>query len=171
MEKAARQQLADYLKRLVTIEITERQSPYVFYAYHHVENGIPAPSFALANLTELQHQGDEAPTYSYIYSPHADVMGFLVAENQLTRHYQIELLVEIMHEAAFFGFQQEELSQAHQQLESLPTPHSTGIDDTPLPKVDVFSDAEKLLVKQIHDLQARIACSSKHNAIAEIIQG
>lgn len=170
VEEAARQQLASYLERLAMIEIAERQDPYVFYAYHHVEKGIPAPVFALANLAELQQLGDEAPTYSYLYSSHADIMGFLVAENKLTQHYQAELLVEIMHEAAFFGFQQEDLPSSQQKLASLSSLQLTEADDQPLPPSDMFSDQEQQLVKQIRDLQSRIADSSQHNAIAEIIQ-
>lgn len=169
IEESARQQLTDYLDRLASVDTSKTQSQYLFYAYHHLENGIPQPSFALANLAELQEKGDEAVSYSYIYSSHAEVMSFLVAENCLTQHYQTELLVEIMHEAAFFGFNQEELAAARHQLDQ-PTEPQKVVNNDELPITDGFSNAEQALVNEIHELEQKIANSSRHNAIAEILQ-
>lgn len=170
VENAARQQLANYLDRLTSIEINGTPSPYVFYVYHRIENGIPQPQFALANLAELLDKGDEAPVYSYIYSAHAEVMGFGVADNRLTQHYQTELLVDIMHEAAFFGFNQEELATARQQLDDSTGRQEVDLNANDLPDTDEFSSVEQELANEIHELEQKIANSSRHNAIAEILQ-
>ena len=171
VEKTVRQQLTQYLVRLENIDVNDQQGQYVFYAYHKLEGEIPVPTFALVDLEELQHRGDGAPTYSYIYSPQADIMGFLVANNSLTNYYKIELLVEIMHEAAFFGFNQEELPAASRNDTKSAVTQIKNQGDLQLTVIDKFSEKEQSLVKQISVLKAKIADSSRHNAVAEILQG
>ena len=38
-------------------------------------------------------------------------MGYYIADSRLTKHYLTELLVYIMYEASFFGFEQEDLQE------------------------------------------------------------
>lgn len=173
-EQATRQQLAAYLDRLTTLTAQPRRDQWLFYAYHHLENGIAEPSFALSPLSELAAQGEDAQSYSYIYSDQAEVMSFLVAENQLTKRCLTDLLVDIMHEAAFFGFNQEELAAARQRLDEASKEETVEFPQEwselrAMPASDDFSKAEQEIVDQIHQLEVRIATNSRHNAIAEIL--
>lgn len=171
IEEAVRHSLADYLKHLISLKAATNNGGLVFYVYHHVDQGVPEPSFALSILDELDQQGVKAPSYSYLYSSHADLMGFFVAENGLTKHYLTELLVDILHEASFFGFHQEELRDADQQPAENAQPLTPVEQRPPLPATDEFSPAEQPLVKQLQSLATRLATESRRQAIEEILGG
>lgn len=169
VEEEARQRLLDYLQQLKTMEARENTDGLIFYVYHHVEDGIPEPSFGLSTVNDLVEQGTEAQMFSFTYTLQGNVMGFYVAENQLTTHYLTELLVDIMHELTFFGFQQEELPAAYQHLTDEDHPLTPVEDQQPLPKTDEWTPAEQRIVQQLQAWEKQLAAESRAAVIEEIV--
>jgi hypothetical protein len=169
VEEETRQRLLDYLKQLKTMEARGNTDGLIFYAYHHVEDGIPEPSFGLSTVNDLVEEGPEAQMFSFTYTLQGNVMGFFVAENQLTTHYLTELLVDIMHELTFFGFQQEELPAAYQHLIDEDHPLTPVEDQQSLPKTDEWTPAEQRIVQQLRAWEKQLAAVSRAAAIEEIV--
>ncbi|WP_295746996.1 DUF6557 family protein [uncultured Limosilactobacillus sp.] len=169
VEEEARRQLLDYLQQLKTMEARENTDGLIFYAYHHVEERIPEPSFGLSTVNDLLEEGAEAQMFSFTYTLQGNVMGFFVAENQLTRHYLTELLVEIMHELTFFGFQQEKLPAAYQHLIDEDHPLTPVEDQQPLPATDEWTPAELRIVQQLQAWEKQLATESRAAVIEEIV--
>ena len=104
--------LRDYLERLRTLPIkAATEGEHLFYAYHRPKEGIAEPTFALVLLTELRQKGIRAADYTFEFTDQSEIMGYYIADNRLTKHYLTELLVYIMYETSFFGFEQEDLQE------------------------------------------------------------
>ena len=64
---------------------------------------MPEPSVNVTPLAELQREGVAAPSYALEWTSQAELLGYYVAENRLTKYYQTDLLVEVLDDACFFG--------------------------------------------------------------------
>lgn len=109
----ANQKLDDYVERLRNIEIKQSDdSPQdlIFYVYHRPDRYyVATPEFELVSLDDLKQKGIKAENYGCEYIEQEVTMGYHIADNSLTQYYLKDLLVCIMYEANFFGFQQEHL--------------------------------------------------------------
>lgn len=104
--------LREYLERLRTLPVkATTEGEHLFYAYHRPKEGIAEPTFALVLLTELRQKGIRAADYAFEFTDQSEIMGYYIADNRLTKHYLTELLVYIMYETSFFGFEQEDLQE------------------------------------------------------------
>lgn len=104
--------LREYLERLRILPVkAATEGEHLFYAYHRPKEGIDEPTFALVLLTELRQKGIRAADYAFEFIDQSEIMGYYIADNRLTKHYLTELLVYIMYEASFFGFEQEDLQE------------------------------------------------------------
>lgn len=97
-----RSQLLEYIDRLrnVAVKAPADGGCWILYAYHTEKEGITEPAFDLTPLAEMKAKGTDAFSYAYELTDHAEIMGYKVAENHLTKYYQKELLVDVMFEAS-----------------------------------------------------------------------
>ncbi|WP_369931541.1 DUF6557 family protein [Lactobacillus sp. ESL0230] len=65
----------------------------------------------------MREKGGDAQSFDYIMTEQAEVMGYHIADNKLTKYYLTELLTDIMYETSFFGFKQEHLQAEIKQLQ------------------------------------------------------
>lgn len=61
--------------------------------------------------------GDRYTTYAYEFCPHEEIVGFFVAETELTRHNLSQVMYDAIFEASFFGF--DEGQKAKEEAEEL----------------------------------------------------
>lgn len=122
---------------------------------------------------------DWAPTYGCEFTEQAEIMGYHIADNKLTKYYMTELLVDIMFEASFFGFHQEhlqdeidELEQAEKEIDEGQTMteeeffRELGLED-----LDDFSPQEEKYCQKVREYQEKISDHSKMTEIRQILQG
>lgn len=108
--KAAKELIWDklrkYIERLRNIEIEkskDREDCILFY-HKKMEKGFPDDTSSLVYLNELIEKEDEADTYDYIFTKHAEILGFYVADTEMTQEHMIQLLTDVMNTASIFGF-------------------------------------------------------------------
>jgi len=102
----------DLIERLRTVLVKKPKKGYqgVLFVYRIIRDMIEEPAFGFAHIDELLEKGDEADNYAYEFCEQAEIAGFLVADTPLTIQYIYELMADVMYEASFFGFEQEDLA-------------------------------------------------------------
>src|SRR5699024_8528031 len=75
-------------------------------------------------------KGVEAPNYGIEYTPQEEVMGYWVADTEMTQYYLNDLMVEIMWDASFFGVKQEKLPEAIKELEEANKEIDEGLEES-----------------------------------------
>ena len=112
--------LREYIERLcsMNIETSEDGKEYILFAHKMQRDGVEDDSYSLVCLQELKEKGVEAETYSYIFDRQAKIMGFQVSDTAYTQKNLVGLLADVMHEASFFGMEQQHLDEELQKLEA-----------------------------------------------------
>ena len=115
-----RTMLKEYIERLcsMNIEVNEDGKEYVLFVHKMQQDGVEEDHCSLVCLQELKDKGIAAETYSYIFDRQAKIMGFKVSDAAYTQKNLMDLLTDVMHEASFFGFEQQHLEEELQKLES-----------------------------------------------------
>ena len=166
-----------YIDDLKTIQIKSDDNHGIFFTSRKEDGTGDDIVTNLVFTNDLQKYGNQAESYAFEFSPQAEIMGWLIADNQLTQTCLYDLLVDILYEASFFGFKQEGLQEEVNKLNS----SIKEIDDKPGKALsfDEFQKEfgfdnqdpgeEKLEAKVI---QAQIEYSeySRNQELAEIIK-
>ena len=119
-KKRIRKRLQEYIERLrsVDIEAGEDGKEYILFVHKIQQDGVDEDTGSLVCQQELKEKGLEAETYSYVFDRQAKIMGFKVSDTAYTQKNLVELLADVMHEASFFGFEQQHLNEELQKLEA-----------------------------------------------------
>jgi len=112
--------LKEYIGRLcsMNIEVNEDGKEYILFVHKIQQDGVEEDSCSLVCLQELRDKGVAAETYSYVFDRQAKIMGVKVSDAAYTQKNLMDLLTDVMHEASFFGFEQQHLEEELQKLES-----------------------------------------------------
>ena len=112
--------LKEYIERLcsMNIEVNEDGKEYVLIVHKMQQDGVEEDTCSLVCQQELQDKGVAAETYSYVFDRQAKIMGFKVSDAAYTQKNIVELLTDVMHEASFFGFEQQHLDEELKKLDS-----------------------------------------------------
>ena len=103
--------------RSTTVESSEELS--VLYVYEVPEGSLWGRfSHGLVHIAELKEKGTDAEDYSYTLCTHKQVAGFLVADTKLTRDNLLGLMKEVLYEASFYGYTEEEIEEEIQNIET-----------------------------------------------------
>lgn len=120
--KAAKELIWDklrkYIERLRNIDTEKSKDGEDCILFYHkkMENGFPDDTSSLVYLNELMEKEEEADIYDYIFTRHAEILGFYVADTEMTQEHMIPLLTDVMHTASIFGFEQERLQDEVKKL-------------------------------------------------------
>lgn len=120
--KAAKEHVWDklrkYIERLRNIDIEKSRDGEDCILFYHkkMDKGFTDDTSSLVYLNELIEKQEEANTYDYIFTKHAEILGFYVADTEMTQEHMIPLLTDVMHTASIFGFEQERLQEEVEKL-------------------------------------------------------
>ena len=108
--------LAAFIDKMRTTPIQAEKNGRTgcLYAYRSFEDGRESEDFDFIFLEE----GADAPPYGLVDDrSQNELAGYLVADNLLTQREIYPLMAFVMHEATFFGYNQEELPEFLERLE------------------------------------------------------
>lgn len=112
-----RKEISGFIDRLCNLEIKpSKDGECIFFVHYIMENFYKEPCFSLVHLNEFKTDPYNAYSYAYEFQNQAEIVGYLVAETPLTLEYIYELMADIMYEASFFGFEQEDLTEEKEKL-------------------------------------------------------
>jgi hypothetical protein len=111
--------LTKYIHRMQTIEITpsENGEEAILFAYKYINDGVEDVTLSLVYKNEILEKGIESETYAYEFCKQSEIMGFLVSEADLTQNNIYDLMVDVLFEASFFGYEEEDLDKERKKLE------------------------------------------------------
>ena len=107
-----------YIERLrtMTVKAPEDGQQGLLYAHRVMKDGMDDQTFGLIYVDELLEKGCDAQEYAYEFMEQAEIVGFLVADTPLTLRYIYQLMADVLNEASFFGFEQEDLETEWKKL-------------------------------------------------------
>jgi hypothetical protein len=111
--------LMEYIHRLQAIEIIpdEDNEEPILFAHKYLNEGFEDITYSLVYKQELLEKGPEADTYAYEFSRQAEIMGYLVSDADFTQKNIYGLMVEVLYETSFFGYEQEDLEDMRNELD------------------------------------------------------
>jgi hypothetical protein len=111
--------LVEYIHRLQSIEVipSENNEESILFAHKYLHDGIDDIAYLMLHKQELLEKGTEVSTYVYEYCRQAEIMGYLVSDADFTQKNIYGLMVDVMFEASFFGYEEEDLENAREELD------------------------------------------------------
>ena len=114
IREAHERSLASFINKMRAIPIEAKNGcTGCLFAYRTFEDGRESEDFDLIFLDE----GLGALPYGVYFCTHSEIAGFLVAGNLLTQREIYPLMAFVIHEATFFGFDQEDLPALLETIE------------------------------------------------------
>ena len=109
--------LHEYIVRLRTLPIKKSESPCIFYVHRIIKDGMKDEDYCLIDFKELVEKSCDAPDYVYCFTEQSEIMGWQVADTWLTQYHIYNLIADVMFEASFFGYEQEQLEEEKKRLD------------------------------------------------------
>lgn len=115
-----KEKLHEYIQRLQLLEVEASKDGknYVLFVHKMYKDGYADEAYSLVCLQELLEKGDQAETYAYEFTKQAEIMGFLVSDADYTQKHIEGLLIDVLYEASFFGYEQQDLDKEIRSLEA-----------------------------------------------------
>lgn len=122
----------ELLERLRAMEIkpSEDGRQGILFVGRYLKENIDANTYDLIFMDDLLEKGVQCESYAYEFTQQAEILGFLVADTPRTQDNIYELMADVMNEASFFGFQQEELDAELKRLEEAEKEAEAGLGIT-----------------------------------------
>ena len=73
--------------------------------------------YCLVHADEVLSDGVDAKTYAYEFTDQSEIVGFLVADSGYTSRHIYGLMADVLYQASFFGYKQEGLAEALEDLD------------------------------------------------------
>ena len=143
-KERANKVIGKYIERLETMEVKPNDRQMIFYMYEYLGSYKLDQNRGLCTVADLQEKGIEAPNYGIEYTPQEEIMGYCVADTEMTQYYLNDLMVEIIWDASFFGVEQEKLHEAIKELEEADKEIDEGLEKS-------FSSYEEFYTVMNHD--------------------
>ncbi|EEJ71926.1 DUF6557 family protein [Lactobacillus ultunensis] len=113
----ARETITEFIHELkeITPKFPENKNYGIFYSYWVLHNGFKEPNFELTFLNEI-YQKDNPQNYGYELTNRDEIMGYLVSDDGLTQYYLEDLIVDILYNASFWGYDNETFKKEQERI-------------------------------------------------------
>lgn len=114
-----KENLRKYMERLCTLPIEKSKDgkEYILFAHKVLKDGYHDVESSLVCMQDLNEQGEDVDTYGFMFMKQNEVMGYRISEEEFTQKNIYDVLVHVLYEASFFGFEQEHLEEELQKLD------------------------------------------------------
>lgn len=124
VKERRRKTMEKYINRLINlkVELSDDGDDYILFAYNVFMEDFENVDYALISKKELlfeigfEEEGN-CTNYSFMLSNQEEIMRYLVADTKLTQDNIYDLLVYVLYEASWFGYENEDLEEEKQKLE------------------------------------------------------
>ena len=113
----AKGQVRDFIERMRTIPIKKSDKPALLFVFETAKEYYTENAYALIHLDEVEKEGLETKTYAYEFCEQAEIAGFYVSDVKRTQSDLVGLMADVLFEASFFGFGQEDLEAEKEELD------------------------------------------------------
>ena len=176
IKEIRRKKIEKYIDRLINLEVesSNNNDEYILFAYNVFMEDFENVDYALISKKELlfeigfEEEGN-CTNYSFMLSNQEEIKGYLVADTKLTQDNIYGLLVYVLYEASWFGYENEDLEEEKQKLEEAAKEVEKGKyssftieklrEELGLPEKEKDEKQEELL----HDIIDKIFVFSKYS--------
>ena len=114
-----REKIRSYIDYMRNTPIEPLEESSLLYIYEVPEGSLWGRfSHGLVHIAELKEKGTDAEDYAYTLCTHKQVAGFLVADTELTHDNMLGLMTDVLYEASFYGYTEEEIEEERQNVET-----------------------------------------------------
>ena len=105
-----REAIGEYIEYMRNIPVEHLEEQGLLYVYQTLPGLIRDDYWHdLVIIPELREKCVDAEDYSYILCSRGEIAGFLVADTKLTQEHLLTLMADVLYEASFFGYTQEDI--------------------------------------------------------------
>lgn len=105
-----RRAIREYIEYMRHVPVEQPEEQGLLYMYQTLPGLIRDDYWHdLVIIPELREKGVDAEDYSYILCSRGEIAGFLVADTKLTQEHLLTLMADVLYEASFFGYTQEDI--------------------------------------------------------------
>jgi hypothetical protein len=113
--------LCKFIQRLCSIAPKDDPDGKVGILLAHrcieVEHLYRTEGYCLIQADEVLLDWENAKPYAYEFTDQSEIVGFLVADSEYTRRHIYDLMADVLYQASFFGYEQEGLTKAREDLD------------------------------------------------------
>lgn len=165
IKEAYRLRLLKFLEMLCKLEVDSTPQDKILFCHKVYSNYKKKVETVLCTSTDI-FACDKPETYSWILVDFAEVMGYYIADTELTKKNIYAVLAQILHEMTFFGFTQEELNEEREQLKASIKEAATGrtrpaeevftelFEELGIQK-DEINEQEKEILAELHEQERK----------------
>ena len=172
--------LKEQIERLKQIApvLPENGNYGILFASRIIQDGTKTETYHLVRINELIQKGSKAETYAFDFNAQNEIMGYLIAETELTQHFIYDLIANVLNEAFFFGYEQEYLNDFLNELDKAIAEIKDGtaelVSAEELFEGVIFegdeTETEKDIHREIMNYECAYANLSKENELDKIIE-
>lgn len=105
-----REAIREYIEYMRNVPVEQSEEQGLLYVYQTLPGLIRDDYWHdMVIIPELREKGVDAEDYSYILCPRGEIAGFLVADTKLTQEHLLTLMADVLYEASYFGYTQEDI--------------------------------------------------------------
>lgn len=105
-----REAIREYIEYMRHVPLEQPEEQGLLYVYQTLPGLIRDDYWHdLVIIPELREKGVDAEDYSYILCSRGEIAGFLVADTKLTQEHLLTLMADVLYEASYFGYTQEDI--------------------------------------------------------------
>lgn len=105
-----REAIREYIEYMRNVPVEQPEEQGLLYMYQTLPGLIRDDYWHdLVIIPELREKGVDAEDYSYILCSRGEIAGFLVADTKLTQEHLLTLMADVLYEASYFGYTQEDI--------------------------------------------------------------
>lgn len=182
-----RSRVESLIDKLACIEpvVDERYGRCFLYASRTIgPDTFDEPCFSMVTEKDLMKAGTDCFSTSYIFTPHEEVAGFYVSGAPYTQSFMMDLLVDVLFEASWFGFDQEYMQEEEEKLNETAKRVDEAIEhgkefENAADFIESISKAfglveesteEKVLHKRVMDAAIEYCACSKRNELVLLMK-
>ena len=105
-----REAIREYIEYMRNVPVEQPEEQGLLYVYQTLPGLIRDDYWHdLVIIPELREKGMDAEDYSYILCSRGEIAGFMVADTKLTQEHLLTLMADVLYEASYFGYTQEDI--------------------------------------------------------------
>lgn len=112
----ARERLTTFIDRMKICEIDPEKDACVFFACKEYREGYENIGIEMCQLEDIRTQ-EHPQCYSWLFVDFGEVMGYFIADTELTQKNICSVLAQILYEMSFFGYTQEDMEKERRKTE------------------------------------------------------
>lgn len=119
-EKTTKKKISNFIDHLIKMKPVKNKENdrKILLAYNAYDSDLFMPQLCVSLIHEAELKKDklEVVPCAYYYQPQNEIIAFVIADNEFTQKNIYEVMVDIMYETSFFGYEDEIKEEANTEL-------------------------------------------------------